>query len=93
MHLVRNAVDHGIEAPSDRVRLGKPSRGTVDINVCHKAGQVVIEIKDDGKGIDVQNIEGGPGRKASFRRTGLPGCRKRRRCTWSSNPASRQPTR
>ncbi len=55
-HLVRNAVDHGIEAPADRVRLGKPSRGTVDINFCHKAGQVVIEIKDDGNGIDVRKV-------------------------------------
>ncbi len=51
-HLVRNSVDHGIELPEDRKRLGKPSRGIVTLKAYHAAGQVVIETIDDGKGLD-----------------------------------------
>lgn len=51
-HLVRNAVDHGIETPEVRQMAGKPPQGTLVIRACHDAGQVVIEIIDDGKGID-----------------------------------------
>lgn len=51
-HLVRNSVDHGIELPEDRVKLGKPAKGTVTLKAYHAAGQVVIEIIDDGKGLD-----------------------------------------
>jgi len=51
-HLVRNAVDHGIEAPSVRVAAGKPAQGTVALRAYHAAGQVLIEITDDGKGLD-----------------------------------------
>lgn len=51
-HLVRNAVDHGIEAPDVRVANGKPAKGTVVLRAYHAGGQVVVEIADDGKGID-----------------------------------------
>jgi len=51
-HLIRNGVVHGIETPEERVRKGKPRRGTVLLKAYHAAGQVVIEIHDDGKGID-----------------------------------------
>lgn len=51
-HLVRNAVDHGIEVPSVRVAAGKPAQGAVALRAYHSAGQVVIEITDDGKGLD-----------------------------------------
>lgn len=51
-HLVRNSVDHGIELPEDRVKAGKPAKGTVTLKAYHAAGQVVIEIIDDGKGLD-----------------------------------------
>ena len=51
-HLVRNSVDHGIELPEDRKQLGKPPRGLVVLKAYHAAGQVVIEITDDGKGLD-----------------------------------------
>ena len=51
-HLVRNSVDHGVEMPADRVTAGKPARGTVTLKAFHEAGQVVIEIIDDGKGLD-----------------------------------------
>jgi two-component system, chemotaxis family, sensor kinase CheA len=51
-HLVRNSVDHGIEKPADRTASGKPAKGTVTLKAYHAAGQVVIEITDDGKGLD-----------------------------------------
>jgi two-component system chemotaxis sensor kinase CheA len=51
-HLVRNAVAHGIEKPEERKALGKPEKGTVVLNAFHQGNQVVIEIKDDGRGID-----------------------------------------
>ncbi len=55
-HMVRNAVDHGIETPEVRARCGKKSAGTVRIEAKHEAGQVVVEIEDDGKGIDPNRI-------------------------------------
>jgi two-component system chemotaxis sensor kinase CheA len=51
-HLVRNSVDHGIESPAERKRLGKSETGLVILKAYHEAGQVVIEISDDGKGLD-----------------------------------------
>ena len=51
-HLVRNSVDHGIETPAERKRLGKSETGLVILKAYHEAGQVVIEISDDGKGLD-----------------------------------------
>jgi len=52
VHLVRNSVDHGIETPDEREANGKPRMGTVELNAFHQGGNIVIEIKDDGKGID-----------------------------------------
>ena len=51
-HLVRNAVDHGLETPAERVALGKPAAGIIRLNAFHQGNQVVIEISDDGRGID-----------------------------------------
>ena len=55
-HLVRNAVDHGIEPAEERVKAGKPARGTVSLNAHHQGTQVVIEIRDDGRGIDLELV-------------------------------------
>jgi two-component system, chemotaxis family, sensor kinase CheA len=52
VHLVRNAVDHGLELPDARVAAGKPRLGTIEITARHAGGSVVIEVRDDGKGID-----------------------------------------
>ena len=52
VHLIRNCIDHGIEAPEDRRTLGKPVLGTVHLSAEHSAGNVLIRIMDDGKGID-----------------------------------------
>ncbi len=51
-HLVRNSVDHGIEPPDERARKGKNPKGLIVLKAYHAAGQVVIEISDDGKGLD-----------------------------------------
>jgi two-component system, chemotaxis family, sensor kinase CheA len=55
-HLVRNAVDHGIEPASERLSAGKQARGTVSLNAYHQGAQVVIEVHDDGRGIDLDLI-------------------------------------
>ena len=55
-HLVRNAISHGIEPPEQRVAVGKPGLGRLRLNAFHQGNQVVIEIKDDGRGIDAQKI-------------------------------------
>ena len=52
VHLVRNSIDHGIEMPEDRLAAGKPETGTIQLNAFHRGGNIVIEITDDGKGID-----------------------------------------
>ena len=56
MHVVRNAVDHGVEDAEERIAAGKPARGTVYLNAYHQGTQVVIEIRDDGRGIDLAEI-------------------------------------
>ncbi len=58
MHMVRNALDHGIEVPEERRRAGKASPARLLLKAQHQAGQVVIEITDDGRGLDAQKIKG-----------------------------------
>ena len=55
-HLVRNAADHGIEPAADREAAGKPVRGTIRLNAYHEGNQVVIEVSDDGRGLNRQKI-------------------------------------
>ena len=55
-HMIRNAVDHGIESPTERAAKGKPPGGTVTLAASHHAGQVVIELSDDGKGLAVDRV-------------------------------------
>jgi two-component system chemotaxis sensor kinase CheA len=56
MHLVRNAIDHGIEAAEVRLACGKPARGTVSLNAYHDSGSIVIEVSDDGGGLKRERI-------------------------------------
>lgn len=56
IHLIRNAVDHGIESPCDRAAAGKDSVGRVHLRAFHEGGAVVIEIADDGRGLDADAI-------------------------------------
>jgi two-component system chemotaxis sensor kinase CheA len=55
-HLVRNAADHGIESAAEREAAGKPARGTIRLDSYHEGDQVVIEVSDDGRGLDRQKI-------------------------------------
>jgi len=55
-HLVRNAISHGIESSDERKKLGKPAQGIVRLNAYHQGNQVVVEVSDDGRGIDAQKI-------------------------------------
>ena len=55
-HMVRNAADHGIETAADRVAAGKPARGRICLNAYHEGDQVVIEVSDDGHGLDREKI-------------------------------------
>ncbi len=55
-HLLRNAVGHGIETGGDRLRAGKPAQGTVRLSAYHQGNQVVIEVSDDGPGIDAEKV-------------------------------------
>ena len=57
MHMVRNAMDHGIEMPNDRTACGKSAGGCVLLKAQHQSGQVVIEISDDGRGLDPAKIK------------------------------------
>ncbi len=56
VHMIRNAVDHGIETPQQRIEAGKAPEGTVRLRAYHSAGNVVIELVDDGKGLDRERI-------------------------------------
>ena len=56
VHMIRNAVDHGIESQQQRSQAGKKPTGTISLRAYHTAGNVVIEVQDDGKGIDTQRI-------------------------------------
>ena len=56
LHLVRNAIDHGIESPAAREAAGKPATGTIHLQASHRGGSIVVEISDDGAGLDVQRI-------------------------------------
>jgi two-component system chemotaxis sensor kinase CheA len=56
VHLVRNSLDHGIEMPEERIAAGKPETGTVRLSAFHKGGNIIIEIRDDGKGLDRDRI-------------------------------------
>jgi two-component system sensor histidine kinase and response regulator WspE len=55
-HALRNALDHGIESPEERVRRGKPEAGTIRLSACHRAGMLRVEVADDGRGVDVERI-------------------------------------
>src|SRR6185503_8555915 len=56
IHLVRNAIAHGIEPEEVRRREGKPPQGTIHLGAAHKGGSIYIEVADDGRGIDVEAV-------------------------------------
>jgi two-component system, chemotaxis family, sensor kinase CheA len=56
-HLVRNCADHGIESPAERIAAGKPARGTIRLSAWHEGGHIIIEISDNGRGLDLAGIK------------------------------------
>lgn len=72
-HMVRNAADHGIETPEERRRAGKKVQGAIRLEARHEAGQVVVEIADDGKGIDPHKIAASALRKGLISQEKLQG--------------------
>jgi|TARA_B110001469_G_scaffold10074_1_gene9949 two-component system chemotaxis sensor kinase CheA len=67
VHLIRNALDHGIEMPAQRIAAGKPEMGTIVLKAFHQGGSIVIEMTDDGGGIDTERL------LAKARKNGLVG--------------------
>lgn len=57
LHILRNSVDHGIESPEERIAAGKPSTGTIVVSARHQENHIVIEITDDGRGIDLDRVK------------------------------------
>ncbi len=56
-HMIRNAIDHGLESPADREAAGKPAEGTVRLTAAHRSGRIVIEVSDDGRGVDRARVK------------------------------------
>lgn len=56
VHVVRNALDHGLETPAERLAAGKPETGVLRLSACHRGGEIVIEISDDGRGIPRERV-------------------------------------
>jgi two-component system chemotaxis sensor kinase CheA len=56
VHMIRNSIDHGIEMPDERESAGKPRKGTINLKAYHKGGNIVIEIEDDGRGLNRERI-------------------------------------
>lgn len=56
LHMMRNAVDHGIESPADRLAAGKSAQGSIELHATHQGGGILIRMRDDGRGLDTQRI-------------------------------------
>jgi two-component system chemotaxis sensor kinase CheA len=56
-HMIRNAIDHGLESPESRIAAGKPLEGTVKLTAVHRSGRIVLEVSDDGGGIDRARVK------------------------------------
>ncbi len=57
VHIIRNSIDHGIEPPQERLAAGKPERGTISIAAAQQGNKIVIDISDDGRGINIDNVK------------------------------------
>jgi len=55
-HMIRNAIDHGIESPEERLQKGKPETGTIKVTASHQSGRLRIQVKDDGRGVDIEDL-------------------------------------
>ena len=91
-HLVRNCADHGIETPAERLAAGKPEQGTIRLSACHQGGHIIIEIADDGRGLDLRAHPRQSHRAGAWpARAKSPPSRTPRSAISFSCPASRRP--
>ncbi len=67
-HMIRNAIDHGLESPEKRAAAGKPPEGTVRLTAQHRSGRIVIEVADDGAGINRERVQADRHRQGPDRR-------------------------
>lgn len=72
-HMIRNAVDHGIEGPEERLRAGKPETGTIRLFACYEGGNVHIELTDDGGGIPIEKIKEKAVKKKIYEKSSIEG--------------------
>ncbi|MHB8835344.1 MAG: chemotaxis protein CheA [Candidatus Methylomirabilia bacterium] len=72
LHLVRNSLDHGIELPDARVRAGKPAQGVIELRAEQRGNHIVIEIEDDGGGIDLERVRAAGVRKGLIDAAAVP---------------------
>jgi two-component system, chemotaxis family, sensor kinase CheA len=56
IHMVRNSADHGLETPAERLAAGKPEKGTIRLSAWHEGGHIIVEVSDDGRGLDTARI-------------------------------------
>ncbi|WP_310621454.1 hybrid sensor histidine kinase/response regulator [Flexibacterium corallicola] len=56
-HMIRNSADHGLEGPDERVAAGKPAKGTITLSAYHEGGHILIEVKDNGRGLNLERIK------------------------------------
>ncbi|MEJ1730903.1 ATP-binding protein, partial [Escherichia coli] len=68
IHLIRNAIDHGIEKPEERVKLGKPRTGVLKLKASYMENHIIITVEDDGKGIDADRMRDKVVEKGLFER-------------------------
>ena len=57
LHMVRNAADHGLEMPDERIAAGKPAHGTIHLRAAQESGYIIVEVSDDGRGIDLERVK------------------------------------
>jgi two-component system, chemotaxis family, sensor kinase CheA len=57
LHMVRNAADHGLEMPDERLAAGKPAHGTINLRAAQESGYIIVEVSDDGRGIDLERVK------------------------------------
>ena len=88
LHIVRNSIDHGVETPEEREAAEKPSHASIVLRAYQESDQIVIEVEDDGRGIDPGKIKASALAKGVISEEDAAGCRIRRRSTSSSSPAS-----
>ena len=92
-HMVRNSADHGLETPEERRAAGKPETGTIRLSAFHEGGHIIIEISDDGRGLNTDKIKAKASRRAWSTKSTRTRCPTRSCTSSSSRPASRPPPR